>query len=956
MTSPTILTGGNWSAVNISGTTYYQSGTTSVTGPVVLSSIGTLTVSSGAVVSGAVLSGGVPTVSVLSGGTMTDSTEVNGYLIVANGGVVSGNTYNSNEVTISSGGSSINDTYINSGSAADGAATVSVAAGATLNGATFTSGTVGGLSAVVASGANVSDLTVGAGATAVVSSGATVSNTVVTGSGLLMASAGANLDTTTVSSGAVVSGAGANITSMTLESGGRAAVTDSTGVIHAGGYIILNGGNWSAVDVGGTTYYQSGTTSVTGPVVLSSIGTLTVSSGAVVSGAVLSGGVPTVSVLSGGSMTDSTEINGYLVVANGGIVSGNTYNSNAVTISSGGSSINDTYINSGSVADGTATVSVAAGATLNGATFTSGAVGGLSAVVASGANVSGLTVGSGVTAVVSSGANISAVTATSGSVVSMAATYGDGTPNSEPSVSGATVLNGGNWSAVNVSGTTYYQSGTTSVTGPVVLSNIGTLTVSSGAVVSGATISGGVPTVSVLNGGTMVNSSEVNGYLVVANGATVSGNVYNSNVVTISSGGSSINDTYVNSGPGADGAANVTVMSGATVTSPYLGTATAGAFTMTVSSGAIITDPTTVAGGGSLVTSAGIDGSAPCFLADSMVTLAQGEVPVQDIDVGDEIVTYHGGTVSIRKVTWVGKSQIRVQSAVPDDQAGYPVRVLKDAIAPDVPYKDMLITAEHCLFLDGAFVPVRMLVNGRSIFYDKTSMVYDCYHIETETHSVIRADGVLTESYLDTGNRYAFQSKGSVVAMVGRPNLDWNDAAAPLRISRDFVEPLFRQIEARAEQAGLASRTVPVRFTDDAALHLVTGSGHILHPVRRTDDRVMFMVSGDVRDVRIVSRTSRPYDMIGPFVDDRRQLGVLVGEVLLFEAAVTRPIETHLGQSDLPGWDRLETVPCRWTNGNAVLPLGQRAPDSIGLLAIQIIAGGPYPADELVSMDMAVTA
>ncbi|WP_035367102.1 Hint domain-containing protein, partial [Acetobacter pasteurianus] len=72
----------------------------------------------------------------------------------------------------------------------------------------------------------------------------------------------------------------------------------------------------------------------------------------------------------------------------------------------------------------------------------------------------------------------------------------------------------------------------------------------------------------------------------------------------------------------------------------------------------------------------------------------------------------------------------------------------------------MLITAEHCLFFEGKFVPVRMLVNGVSIFYDKSITSYDYYHVETDQHSVITADGMLTESYLDTGNRRAFRQEG----------------------------------------------------------------------------------------------------------------------------------------------------------------------------------------------------
>ncbi|APH57443.1 Adhesin family protein [Granulibacter bethesdensis] len=43
-------------------------------------------------------------------------------------------------------------------------------------------------------------------------------------------------------------------------------------------------------------------------------------------------------------------------------------------------------------------------------------------------------------------------------------------------------------------------------------------------------------------------------------------------------------------------------------------------------------------------------------------------------------------------------------------------------------------------------------------------------------------------------------------------------------------------------------------------------------------------------------------------------------------------------------------APARWTNGNALLPLGKRQDGAIGLLSLQVLAGGPYiiatPADE----------
>lgn len=156
-----------------------------------------------------------------------------------------------------------------------------------------------------------------------------------------------------------------------------------------------------------------------------------------------------------------------------------------------------------------------------------------------------------------------------------------------------------------------------------------------------------------------------------------------------------------------------------------------------------------------------------------------GTKAVEDLSVGDEIIAYVDGVATPRRVIWAGQAHCTVRPGLPDDQAGYPVRILKDAIADGVPFKDMLITAEHCLFFDGKFVPARMLVNGRSIFFDKSITSYDYYHIETEEHSVIMADGMLTESYLDTGNRRSFSQKGKVLSIGGNRNLTWDDAAVP---------------------------------------------------------------------------------------------------------------------------------------------------------------------------------
>ncbi|GBQ52581.1 Hint domain-containing protein [Novacetimonas hansenii] len=341
-----------------------------------------------------------------------------------------------------------------------------------------------------------------------------------------------------------------------------------------------------------------------------------------------------------------------------------------------------------------------------------------------------------------------------------------------------------------------------------------------------------------------------------------------------------------------------------------------------------------------------------CFLSGTMIQTPTGDIAVEALQVGDAINIFDcsvpAGTT--RNIVWAGHHKAVVRPHLPDDEAGYPVRIVKDAITDGVPYKDMLITAEHCLFFDGKFVPVRMLVNGRSIFYDKSITSYDYYHIETAQHSVIMADGMLSESYLDTGNRRNFHQAGNVVRIGSSPRNWADDAAAPLAVNRDFVEPLFHRIGERAIASGHAPRSEPPIVETNADLHLVTKTGAVLRTMREANGHAFFMIPPGIEEVRIMSRTGRPSDMVGPYVDDRRHLGVLVRSIKLFEGNIARPVTSHLAPDAPAGWHDGGYMPCkepcRWTDGQATLPLGHRHPTLMGLLCLEIIAGGPYNVEK----------
>ncbi|ARW47024.1 Hint domain-containing protein [Acetobacter pasteurianus] len=343
--------------------------------------------------------------------------------------------------------------------------------------------------------------------------------------------------------------------------------------------------------------------------------------------------------------------------------------------------------------------------------------------------------------------------------------------------------------------------------------------------------------------------------------------------------------------------------------------------------------------------SSGSTGVLVCFLPGSMIRTPKGDVAVENLVAGQEVLTFAAdGQPVARRITWAGKAHARTNPAAADDVAGYPVRVRANAIADGVPAADLLITPEHCLYMQGSFVPARMLVNGTSIVYDTSFAGYDYYHIETEGHAVIMANGMLTESYLDTGNRASFTQAGPV-ARIGGAVKSWaQDAAAKLETSRTFVEPLFRTLAERGST--LYANTTAQQAAHTSAqpnLHLVTAQGHSVHPLRYENGIYTFMLPAQgAQNVYLASRTFRPCDAEGPFVDDRRTLGVAVGQVSITSAGTHQPVTAHLEAEDLQGWHAAEVSGhARWTNGHAKLPLPATL-QGLCLLHVQVLATGAY--------------
>jgi hypothetical protein len=89
-----------------------------------------------------------------------------------------------------------------------------------------------------------------------------------------------------------------------------------------------------------------------------------------------------------------------------------------------------------------------------------------------------------------------------------------------------------------------------------------------------------------------------------------------------------------------------------------------------------------------------------------------------------------------------------------------PIHVARFAIDDHTPYRDLYLSPGHCVFFNGALIPVKYLVNETSIAQgtpSEMSALVEYYHVELHTHEVIYAEGALVESY-DGWNRDNFSN------------------------------------------------------------------------------------------------------------------------------------------------------------------------------------------------------
>ena len=180
-----------------------------------------------------------------------------------------------------------------------------------------------------------------------------------------------------------------------------------------------------------------------------------------------------------------------------------------------------------------------------------------------------------------------------------------------------------------------------------------------------------------------------------------------------------------------------------------------------------------------------------CFFPGTLIATPSGERKVEDLAPGDLVLVERAGSVP---ATWIGRiarkfsSSLGFGRAVPVKWLGrqtvstrfgpadrlMPVRFAAGSLGGGgqtlLPHRDLTVTADHAMLVDGVLCEAGALVNGTTITRVPLSEFGECYtvyHIETENHEIILANGVPAETFVDNVSRRAFDNYAEFAELYG---------------------------------------------------------------------------------------------------------------------------------------------------------------------------------------------
>jgi len=139
-----------------------------------------------------------------------------------------------------------------------------------------------------------------------------------------------------------------------------------------------------------------------------------------------------------------------------------------------------------------------------------------------------------------------------------------------------------------------------------------------------------------------------------------------------------------------------------------------------------------------------------CYVSGTLIATDNGNRPIDDIRIGDLVVTRDNGLQAVR---WVGKSIVAAVGKLA------PVRISTGAFGLNAPTRDLLVSRQHRMLVSSPIcqrmfdsaeilVPAIKLTELPGVFVEERETPVTYFHVMTDQHEIIYAEGVPSETLL----------------------------------------------------------------------------------------------------------------------------------------------------------------------------------------------------------------
>jgi phospholipase/lecithinase/hemolysin len=156
--------------------------------------------------------------------------------------------------------------------------------------------------------------------------------------------------------------------------------------------------------------------------------------------------------------------------------------------------------------------------------------------------------------------------------------------------------------------------------------------------------------------------------------------------------------------------------------------------------------------------------AAACYCAGTRIRTPSGDVAVEGLREGDAVLTASG---IARPIRWIGRRRYAGRFLLRNG-AMLPVRFAAGSLGGGLPERDLFVSPEHAMAIDGWLIPARELVNGTTITRVPAAGVVHYIHVELDRHDVLLAEGAPSESFVDDDSRGSFENAFDYWGRFGR--------------------------------------------------------------------------------------------------------------------------------------------------------------------------------------------